>query len=120
VNASRTGFRLASDRALEPVDAMTHIVTQPMNGRIIPWSGGGGTVGLSAIFAFAGEHASMLPGALPPLIDPGHAWSLQGLAEVAAVSRSKFACRFKEKVGVSAMEYLTRWRMLRAVIPAAL
>jgi AraC-like DNA-binding protein len=184
-------FRLASDLALESVDAMTQIITQPMNGRIIPWNGGGGTVGLSAIFSFAGEHASMLLGALPPLMhlrddsrqatmqwclermmrelrepqpggfllgqhlahimlvealrlylsneenkgvgwllalgdkqmraamtamheDPARAWTLQELAERAAMSRSKFSLRFKEKVGVSAMEYLTRWRMLRA------
>jgi AraC-like DNA-binding protein len=184
-------FRLASDLALEPVDAMRHIITKPMNGRIIPWNGGGGTVGLSAIFAFAGEHANMLLGALPPLMhlrdqsgqatmqfclermmrelrepqpggfllgqhlahimlvealrlylsneagpgvgwllalgdkqmraamtamheDPAHGWSLQELAERAGMSRSKFAFRFKEKVGLSAMEYLTRWRMLRA------
>ena len=30
------------------------------------------------------------------------------------MSRSAFALRFKEKVGISAMEYLTHWRMLRA------
>jgi len=189
-------FRLASDLALEPVDAMKHVITQPLNGRIIPWNGGGGTVGLSAIFAFAGQHASMLLGALPPLMhlrdasekatmrwcldrmmrelrepqpggfllgqhlahimlvealrlylsnqtrdgetgrgvgwllalgdqqmraamtaiheDPAHGWSLQELAARAGMSRSRFASRFKEKVGVSAMEYLTRWRMLRA------
>ena len=186
-----SGFRLASDLALEPVDAMKHIITQPMNGRIIPWNGGNGTVGLSAIFGFSGDHASMLLGALPPLMhlrdqsgqatlqwclermmrelsepqpggfllgqhlahimlvealrlylanevtngvgwllalgdrqmraaisamhdDPAHAWSLRELAEHAGMSRSNFALRFKEKVGVSAMEYLTRWRMLRA------
>jgi AraC-like DNA-binding protein len=184
-------FRLASDLALEPVDAMTHVITQPMNGRILPWNGGGGTVGLSAIFSFAGEHVNMLLGALPPLMhlrdwsgqatmqwciermmrelrepqpggfllgqhlahimlvealrlylsnevnpgvgwllalgdkqmraamtamheDPGHEWTLQELAQFVGMSRSKFALRFKEKVGVSAMEYLTRWRMLRA------
>jgi AraC-like DNA-binding protein len=46
--------------------------------------------------------------------DPGHEWTLQELAQLVGMSRSKFALRFKEKVGVSAMEYLTRWRMLRA------
>jgi AraC-like DNA-binding protein len=184
-------FRLASDLALEPVDAMRQVITQPMNGRIIPWNGGGGTVGLSAIFAFTGEHANMLLAALPPLVhlrdsseqatmhwclermmrelrepqpggfllgqhlahimlvealrlylsnetshgvgwllalgdqqmraamtamheDPAHGWSLQELAERAGMSRSKFAFKFKQKVGVSAMEYLTRWRMLGA------
>jgi len=184
-------FRLASDLALEPVDAMKHIITQPMNGRIIPWNGGGGTVGLSAIFTFSGEHANMLLGALPPLmhlrdpsrqatmrwclermmqelrepqpggfllgqhlshimlvealrlylsneVSPGvgwllalgdrqmraamtamhedlaHEWTLQELAQLVGMSRSQFALRFKAKVGVSAMEYLTKWRMLRA------
>ena len=46
--------------------------------------------------------------------NPGYHWSLQELAERAGMSRSIFALRFKEKVGTSAMEYLTRWRMLRA------
>ncbi|MEO5738897.1 MAG: helix-turn-helix transcriptional regulator [Variovorax sp.] len=30
------------------------------------------------------------------------------------MSRSGFALRFKEKVGQSPLEYLTRWRMFRA------
>lgn len=45
---------------------------------------------------------------------PGYRWTLQALAERAGMSRSAFAMRFKEKVGSSAMEYLTRWRMRRA------
>jgi AraC-like DNA-binding protein len=188
------GFRLASDLALEPIDVMKEIVTQPSNGRIIPWNGGGGSIGLTAVFAFQGEHASILLEALPPLMhlrdgseqatmqwclqrmmlelrdpqpggfllgqhlahvmlvealrlylagdtdkagrgvgwlvaladkqmraamtaihdDPAHAWTLQELAERATMSRSKFAFKFKERVGTSPMEYLTRWRMLRA------
>jgi AraC-like DNA-binding protein len=46
--------------------------------------------------------------------NPGYRWTLQELAERAGMSRSAFALRFKEKVGTSAMEYLTRWRMRRA------
>ena len=46
--------------------------------------------------------------------DPGHAWTLQGLAERVGMSRSVFALRFKETVGATPMEYLTRWRMLLA------
>lgn len=46
--------------------------------------------------------------------DPGHAWTLQTLAERIGMSRSTFALRFKEKVGSTPMEYLTRWRMLLA------
>jgi AraC-like DNA-binding protein len=46
--------------------------------------------------------------------DPGHAWTLQKLAERVGMSRSIFALRFKETVGATPMEYLTRWRMLLA------
>lgn len=46
--------------------------------------------------------------------NPARRWTLQTLAEVSAMSRSTFALRFKETVGESAMEYLTRWRMLLA------
>jgi AraC-like DNA-binding protein len=45
---------------------------------------------------------------------PGHRWNLQELAERVGMSRSTFAQRFKETVGESPMEYLTRWRMLVA------
>jgi AraC-like DNA-binding protein len=46
--------------------------------------------------------------------DPAHRWTLQELAGRAGMSRSTFALRFKETVGASPMEYLTRWRMLLA------
>ena len=46
--------------------------------------------------------------------DPGHPWTLQKLAERIGMSRSIFALRFKETVGDTPMEYLTRWRMLLA------
>jgi len=46
--------------------------------------------------------------------DPGHPWTLQKLAGRAGMSRSIFALRFKETVGETPMEYLTRWRMLLA------
>jgi AraC-like DNA-binding protein len=45
---------------------------------------------------------------------PGHRWTLQELAERVGMSRSTFAQRFKDTVGESPMEYLTRWRMLLA------
>jgi len=46
--------------------------------------------------------------------DPGHPWTLQLLAERTGMSRSVFALRFRETVGATPMEYLTRWRMLLA------
>ena len=46
--------------------------------------------------------------------DPGYRWTLQSLAEHVGMSRSVFALRFRETVGTTPMEYLTRWRMLLA------
>ena len=46
--------------------------------------------------------------------DPAHPWTVKELAERAAMSRSVFALRFKETVGSTPIEYLTRWRMLLA------
>lgn len=46
--------------------------------------------------------------------DPARKWTLASLAGLAGMSRSSFAVRFKEKVGESAMDYLTRWRMMIA------
>jgi len=43
--------------------------------------------------------------------DPARDWSLASLAAAAAMSRSAFAARFAEKVGLPAMHYVTRWRM---------
>jgi transcriptional regulator GlxA family with amidase domain len=41
-------------------------------------------------------------------------WTVASLATAAGMSRSAFALRFKELVGESPLEYLTRWRMYRA------
>ena len=46
--------------------------------------------------------------------EPGRKWTLQALAQIAGMSRSSFAVRFKNTVGEPAMDYLTRWRMLLA------
>jgi AraC-like DNA-binding protein len=46
--------------------------------------------------------------------DPGYPWTLQSLAERVGMSRSVFALHFRETVGATPMEYLTRWRMLVA------
>jgi AraC-like DNA-binding protein len=47
-------------------------------------------------------------------VDPAQRWTLQSLGAHVGMSRTVFALRFKEKVGVSVMDYLTRWRMLLA------
>jgi AraC-like DNA-binding protein len=46
--------------------------------------------------------------------DPARKWTIQALADVAAMSRSTFALCFRERVGASPIDYLTRWRMLLA------
>ncbi|ARP99645.1 AraC family transcriptional regulator [Pseudorhodoplanes sinuspersici] len=46
--------------------------------------------------------------------DPARRWTLDALAECAGMSRSTFAQKFKDKVGETPIEYLTRWRMLLA------
>lgn len=184
------GYRLASDLDLPSMEIMS-VIKEPLNGRILTWQGGGGCLGLSAIFSFAGEHASILSEVLPPVIHirnpedravlqwyvermmkvvreprpgsvlmgeylaqmmlvevlqlhvansasgavgwlfaladrqvraaieamhraPAQRWTVQELAEQAGMSRSAFAQRFKERVGLPAMSYLTRWRMMLA------
>jgi AraC-like DNA-binding protein len=46
--------------------------------------------------------------------DPARRWTVQSLAASAAMSRTAFTLKFKNMVGTSPMEYLTRWRMLLA------
>ena len=46
--------------------------------------------------------------------DPGRRWTLLELAERTGMSRSGFALKFRQTVGETAMDYLTRWRMVLA------
>lgn len=71
-----------------------------------------GTGGVGWLSALADRQISAAITAMHE--NPGNRWTLQMLAEHVGMSRSAFAVRFKEKVGTSAMEYLTRWRMRRA------
>jgi AraC-like DNA-binding protein len=70
--------------------------------------------GLGWLFALADKQTSAAIHAMHD--DPAHRGTLQELAERAGMSRSTFALKFKETVGASAMECLTRWRMLLSVI----
>jgi AraC-like DNA-binding protein len=45
---------------------------------------------------------------------PAHSWTAEELAKEACLSRSAFAERFTDTVGLPPMSYLTRWRMLLA------
>ncbi len=72
----------------------------------------GATGGVGWLFALADKQMSAAITCIHD--DPGHPWTLQKLAERVGMSRSIFALRFKETVGATPMEYLTRWRMLLA------
>ena len=42
-------------------------------------------------------------------------WTVESLAEAAGLSRSAFAARFKELLGQTPLEYVTEWRMQKAI-----
>jgi AraC-like DNA-binding protein len=42
-------------------------------------------------------------------------WTVESLAETAGMSRSAFAARFKELLGQAPLEYVTEWRMQKAM-----
>ena len=43
--------------------------------------------------------------------EPARRWTVAGLAGAAGMSRSTFAARFKDVVGLAPLEYTLRWRM---------
>ncbi len=43
--------------------------------------------------------------------DPSHGWTLDMLAREAGMSRTGFAVRFSDKVGMPPLQYVTYWRM---------
>lgn len=43
--------------------------------------------------------------------DPGNAWSVEGLAKIAGMSRTAFSNRFNELIGNTPLNYLIDWRM---------
>jgi AraC-like DNA-binding protein len=70
------------------------------------------SVGPGWLSALSDKHMSIAIASMHS--DPGYPWTLQSLAERVGMSRSVFALRFRETVGATPMEYLTRWRMLLA------
>ena len=68
--------------------------------------------GVGWMFALADKQMSAAITALHH--DPAHRWTLQKLAQIAGMSRSIFAQKFKGTVGEPPMEYLLRWRMTLA------
>jgi len=70
------------------------------------------TAGRGWLSALSDKHMSIAITSMHS--DPGYGWTLHSLAERVGMSRSVFALRFRETVGATPMEYLTRWRMLLA------
>jgi AraC-like DNA-binding protein len=68
--------------------------------------------GVGWLFALADEQIGPAINAMHG--EPAHSWTLQELAERVGMSRSGFAQKFKETVGATPIDYLTRWRMLLA------
>ncbi|MET3897898.1 AraC-like DNA-binding protein [Devosia sp. UYZn731] len=68
--------------------------------------------GVGWLFALADKQMGAAINAMHA--DPARRWTLLTLAEQAGMSRSSFALKFKQTVGTSPLDYLTRWRMLLA------
>ncbi len=68
--------------------------------------------GVGWLFALADKHMNAAITCIHA--DPAHPWTVKELAARVGMSRSVFALRFKETVGATPMEYLTRWRVLQA------
>lgn len=43
--------------------------------------------------------------------EPARAWTVEDLARIAAISRSAFAARFRERIGLAPMRFVAAWRM---------
>ena len=43
--------------------------------------------------------------------DPASPWTVEGLADLAGMSRSRFMATFRDLIGVSPLAYVTRWRV---------
>lgn len=68
--------------------------------------------GLPFVAALKDAHLARALAALHA--DPGRDWTVEGLADVAGLSRARFAARFQQHVGRGPIAYLTEWRMTKA------
>jgi AraC-like DNA-binding protein len=88
------------------------MLVQALRLHLADGASGGVGCGVGWLFALADKQMSAAITCMHD--DPAHGWTLQELAERVGMSRSIFALRFKETVGATPMENLTRWRMLLA------
>lgn len=73
---------------------------------------GGPKEGMGWLFALADKKMAAAITAMHA--DPARRWTLEALAKQAGMSRTVFATKFKQVVGLSPLDYLTRWRMMLA------
>ena len=100
----RCGHRLMVDRLFEVV------LLQLLRWLLDHGEQGGVSIGL-----VSGLADPQLARALTAMHEqPQMPWSVQTLADQAAMSRSAFANRFKQVVGMAPVDYLTDWRMALA------
>jgi AraC-like DNA-binding protein len=82
------------------IQALRHYLAQEARGRV------------SWLFALTNPS---IAGAIQAMHDnPARRWTLQSLAQQVGMSRTIFTLKFRDTVGQSPMEYLSRWRMLIA------
>ena len=109
------------------LERMMKVIREPQPGGLLLGEHLAQMMLIEVLGLYLAENARGVVGWLPALADRqigaaitalhenlGYRWTLQGLAEHVGMSRSALALRFKQKGGISAMDYLTRWRMLRA------
>lgn len=71
-----------------------------------------GNTGIGWLFALSDKRVGAAIKAIHR--EPSRRWTVETLAAEAGMSRASFAARFRQLVGESPIEYLTRWRMLLA------
>lgn len=97
----RCGHRLLADRLFEVVllQMLRWLLDHPHESGV--------SIGL-----ISGLADPALARALTALHDsPGKAWTMEAMAQLAGMSRSAFAAKFKAVVGVTSADYLADWRL---------
>jgi AraC-like DNA-binding protein len=101
MHTEEPGYELVASRLADVlfVHALrSHVKTNPCE---MGWLRAIGDAQLGVAFQRMHEH-------------PDEDWTVERLAKAASMSRSAFAMRFKEVLGIAPLTYLTRWRMHRA------
>lgn len=101
VDAVQCGRRLLADRLFEValIQLLRWFIDQPGGVALPP----GMVAGLA--------DPVLAPALIAVHREPGDSWSVSSMAHSSALSRSAFAARFTQTVGLAPMEYVTQWRI---------